>query len=521
MQACDVDKLLCEDMGKFFADPLGFVMYAYPWNTDKALRLVELPETYQKKYGSKYGPDQWAIDLLENVGKQVKKNGFDLTKAVDAIQVAVVSGHGVGKSAVTAWIVNWIMSTRPHSKGIVTAMTYAQLETKTWAEIAKWTKRSITGHWFNVTSSKGHMSMVHKQDPESWRCDAQSCKENNSESFAGNHAAIGTPFYIFDEASGVEDKIWEVSEGGLTDGEPMWFVFGNPTKNSGRFFEAFNRRKHRWTTYQIDSRKVQITNKKKFKQWVDDEGEDSDFVRVRVRGVFPRSGSNQFISNELTRESMHRQVSPGLEDPVVIGVDVARFGDDQTVIATRIGRCCNVYPLKKYRGLPTDQVAARVSEWCSELQRLHNLTVDAIFVDGGGVGGGVVDYLRALGYKIFDVQFGAKASDPTRYANKRAELWGNLKEWMETGALPDDRDLEAQLTSIEYGYTLKEQVQLERKEIMKSRGLASPDEAEAIALTLAQPVAPKNLLARAQKSQSNTRDWNPYAREGEAGYHPR
>ena len=102
--------------------------------------------------------------------------------------------------------------------------------------------------------------MVHLESPESWRCDAQSCNDNNSEAFAGKHAATGTSFYIYDEVSGISDKIWEVYQGGMTDGEPMMFVFGNSTKNSGRFFECFNKNKHLWMRFQVDSRHMQITN---------------------------------------------------------------------------------------------------------------------------------------------------------------------------------------------------------------------------------------------------------------------
>ena len=171
------------------------------------------------------------------------------------------------------------MSTRPDSKGVVTANTGDQLKTKTMSEVSKWRSRCITGHWFQMNA----MSIVHRAYPDSWRVDAQTCREENSEAFAGLHAADSTPWYLFDEASAIPEKIWEVAKGGLTDGEPMHICFGNPTRNNGSFYECFRKNSHRWITRQIDSRKAKMTNKRLIEQWIEDFGEDSDFVRVGDR----------------------------------------------------------------------------------------------------------------------------------------------------------------------------------------------------------------------------------------------
>lgn len=505
------DELLAEDMGGFFADPLGFVLYAYDWDNDPALRVVRLAEPWASRYGSTYGPDAWACEFLEEIGKGVAKRDFDGAKSVAALRMATGSGHGIGKSAITAWLVNWIMSTRPFCKGVVTANTGPQLESKTWAEIAKWTKRCITGHWFDVSTGKGSMKMVHKQHPESWRCDAQTCREENSEAFAGLHAANSTPFYIFDEASAVPDAIWEVAEGGMTDGEPMWFVFGNPTRNTGRFFECFNKLRHRWSARQIDSRQVQITNKETIAEWVRDYGEDSDFVRVRVRGVFPRASSMQFIPRDLVDEAMTRKPGDQAIDgrTAVVGVDVARFGGDQSVIRTRVGRDAATFPPLRFREMDTMQLAARVVEHVGNL-RLAGYRV-VVFVDGGGVGGGVVDRLRQLEIDVIEVQFGGKPADPKKYANKRAEMWGRMKDWLPTGCLDKDEQLATDLTGVEYGFTPGDQIQLERKEDMKKRGLASPDDGDALAVTFAEPV-PDFTATHVAGARRQPREHDPYAR---------
>jgi hypothetical protein len=480
--------MLAEDMARFYADPLGFVMYAFPWDRDKALQLVKLPAPWDLLYGSEYGPDEWACRLLEDIGRQVGERAFDGAQAVAPLQFAVSSGHGIGKSAMAAWLTLWIMSTRPHSRGVVTANTGEQLASKTWAGVSAWLARAVNKHWFTITTGKGAMRLVHNEAPDSWRVDAQTSREENSESFAGLHAANSTPWYLFDEASAIPTKIWEVAEGGKTDGEPMHFAFGNPTRNTGAFAECFGKSRHRWDTRQIDSRKVAITNKVLLANWVEDYGEDSDFVRVRVRGVFPRASSLQFIPRDLVDQAMARKerLERFAGYTAAVGVDVARFGNAQSVIRTRIGRDGASIAPKRFRGLDTVQLAGRVAEHVAMLRQLGLKVV--LFVDGGGVGGGVVDNLRRLNHDPIEVNFGSKPDDPRKYANKRAEMWGLTKDWLKIGALEPDELLATDLTAVEYGFTADDRIQLERKEDMEKRGLASPDDGDALALTFAHPV---------------------------------
>lgn len=504
------DILLAQDMATFFADPLGFVMYAYPWDTDPSLQLVELQEPWASRYGCKHGPDAWACQFLDDVGYEVEMNGFDGKSPVRPIRGNVKSGHGIGKSAITAWLVNWIMSTRPYAQGTVTASTGPQLETKTWAQIAKWTRKCITSHWFEVSTGRGSMKMVHKDHPESWFCSAQTCREENSEAFAGQHAANSTSFYIFDESSAVPDKIDEVSEGGLSDGEPMKFKFGNPTRNNGHFHAEFNKHRGRGSVnMSIDSRDVQITNKALFQEWIDTWGLDSDFVRVRVLGKFPKAASTQLIGVDIIREAQGRDVPDQAHHPVIIGVDVARFGDDRSVIRIRRGRDASSFPKYVYRNLDTMQLAARVIEAAEPYKQQ---TV-AIFVDGGGVGGGVVDRLRQLGHNVVEVVFAGKSSDP-RYANKRAEMYARMKDWLQAeGSIDDDPELETDLVNIEYRFDNQGRLLLERKEDMKKRGLDSPDDGDALAMTFAESLG--MLPQRHDKGHSMQHEYDPYAFEDE------
>ena len=240
------------------------------------------------------------------------------------------------------------------------------------------------------------------------------------------------------------------------------------------------------TGLNIDSRDVEGTNKELFKSWIDDFGEDSDYVKVRVRGMFPSAGSLQFIPNDVVESCMAMEAPAAeLTDPIIIGVDVARFGDDQTVIQVKRGRDARNFGCWQYRGMDTMQTASRVAEIDAELRP------DAIFVDGGGVGGGVVDRLNQLGVDCIEVNFGGKATSP-ECLNMRAQMYLNMRQALKDGlAIEDSIDLRADLTGVEYGFNAQNKIKLEPKEDMKKRGLSSPDRADALALCFAYPVGPR------------------------------
>jgi hypothetical protein len=345
------------------------------------------------------------------------------------------------------------------------------------------------------------MNLSHKEHKEEWRVDAQTCREENSEAFAGQHAASATSFYIFDEASAVPDKIFEVREGGTTDGEPMVFDFGNPTRNSGRFFEhCAGRFRHRYHVRCIDSRHVAITNKKRIAQWEEDYGEESDFFKVRVRGMFPSAGSLQFISSASVEEAQLRETFEDKHAPLLIGVDVARYGDNESVIYPRIGNDARSWAPRRFQGIDTVQLTGHVIETVREFRAL-GLHCSGLFVDGGGIGGGVVDQLRHLGYAPIEVQFGGSPIKRNTYRFRSDEMWGNLRDALPRLCLPATNqpsgvDLRTDLTQREFGYTkLGNKIHMETKSDMVARGLTSPDVADALALTFAQEVAP---LARSE-----------------------
>ncbi len=511
------DEELADAIADFYDDPLGYVMFNWDWANDTTIQLVELAEPWASRYGLKYGPDAWACEFLEDLGREIKKRKFDGRSAVDPIQFSTASGHGIGKSVLVAWLIKFILDTRPMSRGTVTANTDVQLRTKTWAALGDWHGKSLTKDWFDYSAGRGSMALRSKTHPQAWFATAQTCREENSESFAGQHSAGATSFYVFDEASGVPDKIFEVRKGGLMTGEPMTFDFGNPTRNTGAFYEnCVGKQSHRYKVRMIDARTVSITNKKEQQKMIDDYGIESDIVAVRVLGKFPKSGSTQFISTSDVEDASERELPVRNKEGIILGVDVARFGGDESVIYPRQGMDARSWPVQRFQGIDTVQLVGRVVERVREFRAL-GLKVAAINVDGGGVGGGVVDQLRALGYPVFEVGFGNKPTDTTTYRYKVDELWGLVREALktrlclpriaETGSV--GYDLKEQLTQRQYGYTLTQKINLESKDELRKRLGGSPDVADGLALTFAHEIAPAEMQVQHAAGYQSDHDYDP------------
>lgn len=478
---------LLELIASFSLDPLGYVMAAFDWGQGELARFE--------------GPDDWQRETLQSIGDALKEGKISVEESV---QIAVASGHGIGKSALVAWIILWAISTYEDTKGVVTANTETQLKTKTWSELAKWHRLCINSHWFTLTATALFSS--DSSHEKTWRIDQVAWSERNTESFAGLHNQGKRILLIYDEASAIPDKIWEVSEGALTDSdtEIIWCCFGNPTRNIGRFRECFARFKHRWRTRQIDSRSVKITNKAQLQKWIDDYGEDSDFCRVRVRGVFPSASSNALFGPDELDESMSTEYKPGAFDhaAVILGGDVARQGDDSSAVARRQGNV--VFPLRVMRIPDTMLVASQFSMEQDE----HK--ADAFFVDAtGGWGTGVIDAMRLTNHDPVEVYFNGKATD-SRYFNKRSEMYFELAKWVKAGgALPRDQELKEELLAITYRFQ-GDKFRLDEKDDVKELIGRSPDKADAVALTFAYPVVKKSPLAGIPGYQRR-KEYDPYA----------
>lgn len=471
---------LLEWLASVADDPLAFTMGAYAWGEGEL-------ESFD-------GPDEWSRELMDNIKK-------GLVNLNEAIQIATASGHGIGKSATVAWIILWAFTTFPDCRGVITANTETQLKTKTWAELGRWYNRCFfTRDHFTLTATA-----LFSKDPDrerTWRIDMIPWSEKNPAAFAGLHNQGKRIILIFDEASEIADVIWETAEGALTDRDTqiIWLVFGNPTRNSGRFRECFDgRHAEFWTSRQIDSRSVKVTNKQRFEKWIKAYGLDSDFVRVRVLGQFPRVGEMEFFSAADIDAAMspEREVFIDAFTPLALGVDVARFGANNSVIFPRKGRDARTLARKMFNGINTVELANQIhSCWVS-------WRPDGIFIDGGGVGGGVVDNCRNQRLFVLEVQFGGK-DDITgvvfdnageKYANKRAAMYGAARAWLKGGMLPNDDQLRSAMLAIRYTFNKRDEIQLVSKEdIMEDNPNLVLDDLDAFVLTFGGPLA-RNALA--------------------------
>ena len=506
----ELDAEIANDMGRLAADPLGWVMYAFPWDSEPSIQLVPLQEPWASRYGCKYGPDAWACEWLDDLGLQIAIRDYQPGgPAVDPVRSAVSSGHGIGKSTMTAWLILFIMSTRPYCKGTVTANTAPQLESKTWAELGKWVSLCISGHWFDLSTGRGNMKIVHREHASEWRTTAQTCREENSESFAGQHAANSTSFYIFDEASAIPEKIFQVSEGGLTDGEPMAFAFGNPTRNTGTFREAWRKHRKLWRTTMVDSREAYLTNKNLINEWIETYGIDSDFLKVRVRGMFPNQSACQFISTEDVDAAYGRMIRPEQYNfaPVILGCDPAWTGHDSLVVYLRQG----LYS-KCLLEIPKNDNDTYIAAQLARLEDEHQ--ADAVFIDMG-YGTGIYSCGRQLGRNWQLVPFGAASPDPGCYL-VRSFIWREMRDWLKSGGhIPEDQTIYQDLISPELIPRSDGKIQLESKQDMRKRGLPSPNKGDALALTFYAPVQSRHPDPR--KDPGRTFGWDTATADQTAG----
>lgn len=461
------EEQLVEDIGGFTHDPLGYVIYNYPWG----VAGTELA-------GHK-GPRKWQAKVLKSIGDKLAGGAADLG---EVIREAVASGHGIGKSALVSWLCNWAVDTCRGARGVVTANTDLQLRTKTWPEIAKWRRLGLTASWFTVTATA--LVSVEAGMEKEWRIDASPWSENNTEAFAGLHNEGKRLILIFDEASKIADIVWEVASGALTDinTEIIWCVFGNPTRNVGRFRECFRKLSHRWTTYQIDSREVEGTNAKEHAEWIEDYGVDSDFVKVRVRGMFPSASPRQYFPQDRIDAAYGRHLRPEQYNfaPSIITVDPAWEGDDELVIGHRKGLMFEILKI-----MPKNDNDIFVANLVARYEDEHK--ADAVFIDGG-YGTGIVSAGKTMGREWRLVWFSSESADPG-CLNKRSEMAMQVNEWFKAGgAIPADPKLADELASMEAKPRLDGKLQFYSKPEMKKLGLPSPNRFDSLGLSFAYPV---------------------------------
>lgn len=492
---------LFDGLARYQNDPLGFVKWAFPWG-EPGTPLEDMQ-----------GPEAWQAAQLERIGVALREG----KSAGAVIEEDVSSGHGVGKSAEVSWLILWAISTHEDCRGVVTANTDTQLRTKTWAELAKWYQMFIGRGMFAFTATAIYIKNDAIRE-KAWRIDQVPWSENNTEAFAGLHNQGKRILVIFDEASTIADGIWEVTRGALTDAKTqiIWCRFGNPTRTSGEFFKQCTTGK-RNTYTRVDSRTISFANQSQITAWVEDYGEDSDFCRVRVKGMFPRAGYANFISPEQVTGARRRMV-PMLSynaHQKVLAVDPARFGDDFTVITLRQG--LKVHWQVKMGGFDGHEIAGRVAEMVrGDADKPRHERKDAsgaacIVYDAIGNGAeldGALHRIPGLNTTLVPVMWGQPAKDDKHYFNQRSEAWGKMRDFLEHGQIPDDDELADQLISLDYGYDALFRIQLQSKKDIKKNGGKSPDCADSLALSFIPELIDRKLVvAKAKPVRRRTVVW--------------
>lgn len=447
------------------------------------------------------------VEFVEDIiGATPDEEQAKILRSVAQNQMTSVrSGHGVGKSTVEAWVVIWFMVTRPFPKIPCTAPTQHQLFDILWAEVSKWLRHNkALADEIVWTKEKVYM----KGYPEEWFAVARTASKPDA--LQGFHA--DDVLYIIDEASGVDDSIFEPVLGALSTPGAKLLMCGNPTQLSGFFYESHNKNRASYAAFHIDGRKSSRVSQDFVQTIIRMYGEDSDVFRVRVAGDFPLQEDDIFIPLPLVENSIMTEYSPRKKpDSIHIGCDVARFGDDRTVIGYKIDEKAEFY--KKRQGQDTMKTADDIVMLGEMLVQRYRLSPDVddpipVKVDDGGVGGGVVDRLRQMKrnapeklwwLEIYPVIFGQRIKhkhyhDSTTYMMSVVKKL--LQPYDEDGhkkpvelILPDDDDLVAQLSGRKYGLTETSKIKVESKDTMKKRGRPSPDEADCV-LLLCLPVKP-------------------------------
>lgn len=410
-------------------------------------------------------------DYQKNVLNSVKNNP----------KVAWRSGHGCGKTATSAWTALWFLTTRTRSKVITTASAWRQVQKQLWPEIHRWHRKAdweVIGWHLDDFIPLSLMMKIKGYDD--WFATGEA--SDVPEKMEGFHA--DNIFFIIDEAKAVLDATFESIEGALTTGgsgrgEAKQLVISTPPPEKvGYFYNIFTRKVPGYTLHHTSS----VDSPNVSREWIEGRknawGEDSAIYKNRVEGEFSDTSDDTLIPLKYIEEAVNKEVETGPD--YYNGVDVARFGSDRTVVLLRNGQ--KVVKIKVVKQYDVMQVSGLVKG------SIDTYNPIAVNIDVIGIGSGVVDRLKELGYKnIVGINVGAGARDSEKFKNLRAELYWGIRERFLQGdiSIPDDEELIGELANIKYKYTSRNQILIESKDDIKKRGLKSPDKADALVLAFA------------------------------------
>jgi len=437
------------------------------------MQLSELILTYERH------PDLFVEDLL-GVTPQDWQREVMSAVAKGQRRCSIRSGHGVGKSSCASWLMIWFLLTRYPVKIVVTAPTASQLFDALFAECKRWIKELPTPIKSLLEMKSDRIELG--SSPTEAFISARTSRSESPESLAGVHA--DHVLLVVDEASGVPESVFEAAYGSMSGKDATTILLGNPTRSSGYFYETHTRLRDSWWTKQVSCLDSPLVSPDFIQEMELKYGADSNAMRVRVLGEFPLAEDDTLISLHAVEQASKRVVEQPEGTPVVWGLDVARYGDDASVLCVRQGR--HLIELHSWKKLSLMELAGRV------LDLLHSSDEppEEILVDSIGLGAGVLDRLRELDISARGVNVSESPAMADRYANLRAELWDATKQWFtEEVQIPNDDSLIADLTAPRYSFNSSGKMLVESKAETKKRLGRSTDFADSLVLTFASTAA--------------------------------
>lgn len=482
-------------------DFLKLAMMAWPWGE---------PDTPLHEFKE---PEIWQCDELEKMSIHVQEDILRVHRGEEPqiYKSATCSGHGTGKGALTGMITCMYMATRWGATVITAANKEDQLRYKTWAEIRKWQQMSVFRHMFEcdgmiMRPASWFATQLKEQyniDDGYYYAKGELWSKENPGAFAGTHNRKGV-CTIFDEASDIYAKVWEISEGYMTDSvlNRFFFAWSNGRRNTGRFFDCFHKYKGLYHLRNLDSRAVRLTDKQYLKNIIDQYGEDSDQVKTMVKGQFPSLGDDQLIGLTDIQNAYERELFEDKYAAAILGIDPARSGKNKTVLQWRIGRDARSLPVIERQGFDTEQVYQLIIAEVERVRRLGNLKAHQIHICiDAGQGTGIYDRLVHTGYQNLKLVWFSSPSPDPQYFDMRTYLWAKTRDWLKTGGCitKTDQQLHDDLMAPELQKWQGGEIRkLESKEDMQTRGVKSPDHGDALAVTMAVDPLPLDIDARSQ-----------------------
>lgn len=482
-------------------DVLKWVLYVFPWGKPNTpLADIKMPR-------------KWQCEDFDEISQHIKDNRGRIALGIvpELFAKATVSGRGPGKSASIGMLTHWFRSTRLGSTTIVTANGEPQLKSRTWPEIGKWHTLAINSHWFDYQATSIRPATWFAEaitqdlqvDCGYYYAQAQLWREEAPDAFAGAHNPMGL-MLVCDEASGIPQAIDTVCEGFFTEINPnrYWLKYSNGRRNSGPFYNCFhptNPSADSWRKRQLDSRTVEGLDPATYQRIIDTYGADSDEARVEVYGQFPNQSDLQFIPSDKVADAKSRELVKDNGAALVMGIDLSRGRKDKSVIRWRQGRDArSIAPQKK---MERDSVS--LADWIAEW--IDRTKPDGVCIDGGDLGGAICDILKSRGYVIHEIGFGQVdcVRDKDLWADNATQMWADLRDWLSVGCIDADVDLGAGMTAREKRKAGKnlDKCRLESKDEMRDRGVGSPDDVDALALTFAKKFARRDGATSRRRNQ--------------------